>query len=77
LINELGYFVDECGFTPAEALAAGTIISAETIGQEKNIGSIKVGKQADLLVLSENPLLDINGLKEQLMIIKHGKFVNR
>lgn len=75
LIDELGYFVNECGFTAAEALKAGTLISAETIGQEKNIGSIKAGKKADLLVTDQNPLEDINRLKKLSMIIKHGKVV--
>jgi imidazolonepropionase len=38
--------------TPAQALAAATINAAKAIGREKSIGSIEVGKQADLLVLS-------------------------
>ena len=75
LIDELAYFVNECGFTPAEALKAGTLISAETIGQEKNIGSIKAGKKADLLVTDQNPLEEINRLKKLSVIIKHGKVV--
>ncbi|KQM76236.1 hypothetical protein ASE74_19475 [Pedobacter sp. Leaf216] len=75
LIDELNYFVNDCDFTPAEALAAATMISAETIGQQKNIGSIKKGKKADLLVLTENPLKNINALKKQEMIIKHGKII--
>ncbi|WP_316798474.1 amidohydrolase family protein [Pedobacter frigidisoli] len=76
LIEELNYFVNDCDFTPAEALKAATLISAETIGQDKNIGSIKVGKKADLLVTEQNPLEDINGLKKLSMIIKHGKVIN-
>ncbi|KRT17816.1 hypothetical protein ASU31_00520 [Pedobacter ginsenosidimutans] len=76
IIEELNYFVNQCGFTPAEALAAGTIISAETIGQQKNIGSISVGKKADILMLKANPLKDINGLKECLMVVKHGKVID-
>jgi imidazolonepropionase len=38
--------------TPAQAIAASTINAAEAIQREKSIGSIEVGKQADLLVLS-------------------------
>ncbi|MGM9478526.1 amidohydrolase family protein [Pedobacter sp. GSP4] len=75
LLDELNYFVNNCGFTPADALAAATIISAETVGQEKNIGSIKVGKKADFAVIDGNPLIDINKLKNLQMVIKHGKVV--
>jgi imidazolonepropionase len=38
--------------TPAQAIAAATINAAAAIGREERIGSLEVGKQADLLVLS-------------------------
>ena len=38
--------------TPAQALAAATINAAKAIGRDAIIGSIEIGKQADLLVLS-------------------------
>lgn len=75
LMDELGYFVDHCGFTPAEALKSATLINAETIAQEKNIGSVTAGKQADLLIVRENPLADIGRLKDQVMVIKHGELI--
>ena len=68
LIDELDYFLNKCGFTPAQALYSATQISAEVIGQEKNRGSIKVGKRADLLILKDNPLLDVNSLKNIHMV---------
>ena len=37
--------------TPAEALAASTINAAAALGMEDRLGSIEVGKQADLLIL--------------------------
>ena len=37
--------------TPSEALAAATINAAKAVGLEDKVGSIEVGKQADLLVL--------------------------
>ena len=43
------------GMTPVEALKAGTISSAQSLGMDKDIGSLEAGKLADLLVLSEDP----------------------
>lgn len=39
------------GLTPAQAIAASTINAAAAIGQQHRLGSIEVGKQADLLIL--------------------------
>lgn len=75
LFKEINYLVNECGFTASEALNAATMIAAETIGQEKNIGSIKSGKKADLLILNGNPLIDINQLKNLNGVIKHGQVI--
>ena len=40
------------GLTPAQAIAAATINAAAAIKHENQVGSIEVGKQADLLVLN-------------------------
>lgn len=76
LIDELNYFVNECGFTPAEAIQSATLIGAEVVGQEKNIGSIEVGKRADLVILKGNPLLNINELKHIGQVIQNGKIIS-
>jgi imidazolonepropionase-like amidohydrolase/Tol biopolymer transport system component len=47
------------GFTPLQALAAGTINGARTLGMDREIGSLEVGKLADLVVLDGNPLENI------------------
>ena len=43
------------GMSPVEALRAGTIEPARSLGMERDIGSLEVGKLADLLVLSADP----------------------
>ncbi|ODP39542.1 amidohydrolase family protein [Sphingomonas turrisvirgatae] len=47
------------GMTPIEALRAGTIDSAKSLGFAKDVGSIEAGKLADLVVLDADPTADI------------------
>ena len=47
------------GMTPIEALKAGTIASAQSLGMARDIGSLEVGKLADLVVLNADPTADI------------------
>ncbi|WP_284124378.1 amidohydrolase family protein [Parerythrobacter aestuarii] len=47
------------GMSPVEALRAGTIVPAQSLGMDKDIGSIEVGKLADLIVLDADPSADI------------------
>lgn len=47
------------GMTPIEALRAGTIDSARSLGFAKDVGSIEPGKLADLVVLDADPTVDI------------------
>ncbi|THD63846.1 amidohydrolase family protein [Phenylobacterium sp.] len=47
------------GWSPIEALRAGTIMPATSLGYAKDVGSLEVGKLADLLVLDADPTVDI------------------
>jgi len=75
LIDELSYFVRDCGFSNADALRSATIIAAKVIGQEKNIGRIDKGRRADLIAMKENPLERISALKDLDIVIKAGKIL--
>ncbi|MES2755252.1 MAG: amidohydrolase family protein, partial [Pseudomonadota bacterium] len=55
---ELWSFV-KGGWTPIEALRAGTIMPATSLGYAKDVGSLEVGKLADLVVLDADPTVDI------------------
>lgn len=47
------------GMSAVEALKAGTIAPAQSLGMDKDIGSLEVGKLADLLILTDDPSADI------------------
>jgi imidazolonepropionase-like amidohydrolase len=59
---ELALLVDS-GFTPAEAIKAATSTAAQFLNMT-DLGSIAVGKQADLLVLDADPLVDIKNTRK-------------
>ncbi len=50
----------EAGFSPLEVIHAATQVGAQTLGHEDEIGTIRVGKKADLVVVDGNPLADLN-----------------
>ena len=52
----------EAGFHPLEVIRAATLKGAEALGQEQNIGSIEVGKLADMILVEENPLPNLKVL---------------
>lgn len=47
------------GMSPIEALAAGTINAARSLGYDRDVGSLEVGKLADLVILDADPSADI------------------
>ncbi|MEM8896301.1 MAG: amidohydrolase family protein, partial [Bacteroidota bacterium] len=52
----------EAGFHPLEVIRAATLKGAEALGAEDKIGTIAVGKMADLIVVEENPLQNLKVL---------------
>ena len=49
----------EAGFHPLEVIRAATLSGAEALGVADQLGSIEVGKKADLLIIGENPLANL------------------
>ena len=52
----------EAGFHPLEVINAATLQGAKILGVESETGSVQVGKRADLVILSENPLANLKTL---------------
>lgn len=66
------------GFTPAQALAAATIGGAQAIGMADEIGTLEVGKAADLLVLGTKNYVDICynwGINHVIGVVKGGDII--
>ena len=49
----------EAGFHPMEVIRAATLHAAEAIGMEDLIGTVEVGKFADLIIMDQNPLKNL------------------
>jgi hypothetical protein len=62
----------ESGLPPAEALRSATVHNAMALKEQERLGSITLGKQADILLLTANPLDDIRHTRQIELIIRSG-----
>jgi imidazolonepropionase-like amidohydrolase len=72
LHDELALLV-RAGFSPLEALQSATINPALYLGKEKTLGTIEVGKDADLVLLDANPLDDIHNTTKIRAVVANGR----
>ncbi|HEY1403668.1 MAG TPA: amidohydrolase family protein [Pyrinomonadaceae bacterium] len=62
----------EAGFTPLEAIKIASFNGAKFLGEDARIGSITVGKQADLMVVKGNPAAVISDIEKVEIVFKDG-----
>ena len=74
--DELSELV-KAGLSPAEALGAATLRSAEFLSLEDDYGSIEPGKRADLVLVRANPLEDIAAIRQIELVMLGGTIWSR
>ena len=72
---EMGLWVKD-GATPWQTLLAATKNAAAVCGVAADLGTVEVGKLADLIVVAANPLEDINHVRRLLLVLKEGRVVS-
>jgi len=76
-LRELSLMCD-VGMKPMESILATTKVAAECLGWDKKIGTLEIGKLADVVITEENPLENIQSLqdKEKIkLVMKGGKII--
>jgi len=66
----------QAGATPMEAIVASTRYAAAVVGLGAETGTIEVGKQADLIIVGNDPTEDVRALSEVLVVVKGGVIVS-
>ena len=74
---EVANFV-KVGLSPIEAIRSGTLHAAELLGIAGDTGVIEAGKEADLIVVAEDPLEHITAIQDVVAVVSNGHLaVNR
>ena len=76
LHHELEILV-EAGIPSLEVIKIATRNGAQALGIEEDVGTIEPGKQADMIVLSDNPVEEINNTKKIEAVINNGQLIER
>ena len=65
------------GLTPFAALRAATRDAADVLGVGTDVGTVEVGKRADLLLVGGNPLVDPTALRDAVGVMTSGRWLDR
>jgi imidazolonepropionase-like amidohydrolase/Tol biopolymer transport system component len=67
------WMLQQGGMSPMQVLECATVNGADYIGMQKDIGSLEVGKLADLIVMDKNPLEDIRNSESIIYTMANGR----
>ena len=67
----------EGGMTSMQAIAAATKTPAEAMNLAQTIGSLEVGKQADIIIVDEDPTVNIGALSNVSFVMRAGEIYRR
>ena len=70
--KEFEFLVKKAGFSPMDAIKAGTSLAAELLGQSAEIGYLAPGMLADIVAVRGDPLQDITALQNVMFVMKDG-----
>ena len=65
------------GMSPLAALQSATVNPARYLGMEQRLGTVAVGKRADLVLLDGNPLADITNMRRVRAVVLGGRLLDR
>ena len=66
-------YMNQYGMPAIETIVVATIETAKLLGESDTLGSISVGKIADIIAISGNPLEDMNDMQNVEFVMKNGK----
>ena len=75
LHREMELYV-QAGFTPMEAIQAATIVPARVMKIDREVGTVEVGKRADLIIVNGDPLADIRNARNVETVVTGGNVYN-
>ncbi len=77
LFAELRDLVARGGLSPMEAITAATATNARALGLADEIGTIRPGRQADLLIVDGDPATDVTALERPWKVMQAGRWIAR
>ena len=72
IAEEVARLVD-AGLTPMEAIRAATTVAARLLRIDDRTGAVRVGLEADLIVVPDDPLADVRTLQDVLVVVSNGR----
>jgi imidazolonepropionase-like amidohydrolase len=66
------FYMVKYGMTPMAAVQAATINAADLLGWKDKVGSVKAGKFADIIAVSDDPMADVSALTKVKFVMKGG-----